>query len=463
MKPNAQRAQVPILVVDDEESMRHMLSLILTRAGYSVTSAEDGKHGFDILMERPDIRLVLCDVRMPQLDGLGLLAKITGTNLDVNVVMMSAYGTMELAIEAMRAGAVDYISKPFNADEILLVLERVQKGIQLESENQKLRGAVSSADDNTVGVVGRSKAIRELVSSLEVLAPSANRLLITGESGTGKELFARGFHKLSGRSEGPFVAINCAAIPENLLESELFGHEKGAFTGAHKRRNGLFEQAEGGTLFLDEIGDMPLALQAKLLRVLESGEVRRVGGDRSTIVDVRVVAATAKNLSLAVDSGEFRKDLMYRLDVFQLHIPPLRERLEDLPALVSFLVAKICASHGKPVPTISAAATSILESSAWPGNVRQLENAMERAVLLCRGGEVEPSDLPSGLSGAGGLTASIDDAALSIKVRIPELERELIAAALLRAGGNKSRAAKLLEISYKALLYKIRDYDLEGV
>jgi len=259
------------------------------------------------------------------------------------------------------------------------------------------------------------------------------------------------------------VAINCAAIPENLLESELFGHEKGAFTGAHKRRNGLFEQAEGGTLFLDEIGDMPLALQAKLLRVLESGEVRRVGGDRSTIVDVRVVAATAKNLSLAVDSGEFRKDLMYRLDVFQLHIPPLRERLEDLPALVSFLVAKICASHGKPVPTISAAATSILESSAWPGNVRQLENAMERAVLLCRGGEVEPSDLPGGLSVVGGASANIDDAALSIKVRIPELERELIAAALLRAGGNKSRAAKLLEISYKALLYKIRDYDLEGV
>tara|TARA_B110000037_G_C17107170_1_gene500332 strand:- start:310 stop:1701 length:1392 start_codon:yes stop_codon:yes gene_type:complete len=463
MTPTAPRARVPILVVDDEESMRHMLSLILKRSGYEVMVAENGERALSLLAERPDIELVLCDVRMPELDGMGLLARIADEKLDVHVVIMSAFGTMELAIEAMRGGAVDYISKPFNTDEILLVLERVQKSLSLESENQRLRGAVSSNAENPIGVVGRSKVMRELVSSLKVLAPSANRLLITGESGTGKELFARGFHKLSGRETGPFIAINCAAIPENLLESELFGHEKGAFTGAHKRRIGLFEQAEGGTLFLDEIGDMPLALQAKLLRVLESGEVRRVGGDRVTVVDVNVVAATAKDLTLAVERSEFRNDLMYRLNVFQLHIPPLRERLEDIPLLVGFLVAKICATHGRSVPAFSSEATKVMESSAWPGNVRQLENAIERSVLLSRGGEIELSDLPGGLLEVRATTPVEDDGALSIKLRIPALERELIEAALRRTVGNKSKAAKLLEISYKALLYKIRDYGLESL
>jgi two-component system response regulator AtoC len=462
MTPLAPRTQAPILVVDDEESMRHMLSLILKRAGYAVTVAEDGARGLEVLSDNPEIGLVLCDVRMPKLDGMGFLAKIAAAELDVKVVMMSAFGTMELAIEAMRGGAVDYISKPFNTDEILLVLERVQKSSQLESENQQLRGAVSSNAENSIGVIGRSIVIRDLISSLEVLAPSANRLLITGESGTGKELFAKGFHKLSGRSSAPFVAINCAAIPANLIESELFGHEKGAFTGAHKRRIGLFEQAKGGTLFLDEIGDLPLELQAKLLRVLESGEVRRVGGDRANFVDVRVVAATAKDLSEAVGEGEFRKDLMYRLNVFQLHIPPLRERSEDIPLLVAFLVAKISANHGVAVPTLSRQTSDILEASAWPGNVRQLENALERAVLLCRGGEIKPSDLPSELRTKRSDAGGNDGAGLSIKLRVPALERELIETALKRCGGNKSKASKLLEISYKALLYKIRDYGLES-
>jgi len=457
----AKRANVPILVIDDEESMRHMLSLILKRAGYLVTVAADGKEGLRLLTEKPETKLVLCDVRMPELDGMGFLTELTAKGSDVNVVIMSAYGTMELAIEAMRSGAVDYISKPFNTDEILLVLDRVRKSVQLESENKKLRVAVSSNNENSIGVVGKSKAIRELVSSLELLAPSANRLLITGESGTGKELFAKGFHKLSGRSKGAFIAINCAAIPENLLESELFGHEKGAFTGAYKRRIGLFEQAEGGTLFLDEIGDMPLSLQSKLLRVLETGEVRRVGGEKAKVVDVRVVAATAKELSSAVDKGEFRNDLMYRLNVFQLHIPPLRERRGDIPAIVSFLVAKVCATHGKSVPTMSFEATKLIESCSWPGNVRQLENAIERAVLLCRGGEIGVGDLPNELTDFNGSTYGFGNEDLSIKNRVPELERELIATALRRSGGNKSKAAKLLEISYKALLYKIRDYGLE--
>jgi len=440
-----------------------MLSVILSRAGYEVVTAADGEEALEVL-SRENLSIVLCDVRMPRLDGLGFLDRLTQRRqrrdggAPIHTVMMSAYGSMELAIEAMKRGAYDYISKPFKADEILLTLRKVEEREKLTMENQRLRGELLRRG-GLGGFLGQDGGVNELLETVRKVAAYPTTVLITGESGTGKEVLARELHGLSDRSGAAFVAVNCGAIPENLLESELFGHEKGAFTGAVRSRAGLFEQAHRGTLLLDELGEMPLSLQVKLLRVLETRLVRRVGGSGGRAVDVRVIAATSRDLTKEVDEGRFRKDLFFRLNVVHLRVPPLRERPDDIPLLANHFVEKFNQRLGRRVRGLAAEALRTLIEAPWPGNVRQLENAMERAVLLCAGDEIGVDDLPLGLNSGRGIPDEEDD--LSIKRRSASLERDLIQRAMARTGGNRTQAARLLEISYKALAYKIRDYGLE--
>jgi len=447
-----------ILVIDDEESMRHMLSVILQRAGYRVYTAADGEAGLELLAQETQLAIVLCDVRMPRLDGLGFLKRLHEITRPIYTVMMSAYGSMELAIEAMKNGASDYVSKPFKADEILLVLKKLEERERLTRENDLLRAAIGPVGSSSQ-FVGASDSVRELLATAQQFAGVSSTVLLRGESGTGKEVLARLIHDWSPRSERAFVAINCAAIPENLLESELFGHVRGAFTGAVRAKKGLFEQADNGTLLLDEIGDMPVGLQAKLLRVLETQVLRPVGGSAEKTVDVRVIAATAKDLDAAVASGDFRQDLFYRLNVLHLRIPPLRERSEDIPLLVDHFLAVHSARMGRPLPRVSPEAFQEMLASSWRGNVRELQNVVERAVVLAKNGVVTLNDLPPTLLA---VSEVVEDGALSIKIRLPRLEKQLIERALKRCRGNRSQAARVLDISYKALLYKIRDYELES-
>jgi len=440
-----------VLVVDDEENLRHLLRVILERAGFEVLEACGGHEALTTLEANPTLHLVLCDIRMPRMDGLAFLEATRGRGL--SIVMMSAYGTTRTAVDALTRGAVDYISKPFRAEEIRICLERILERAELEAENLRLRQTVQGTAD-LEGFIGRTPAVRELLETVRRIAPYPSTVLITGESGTGKELLARALHRLSPREA--FVAVNCAAIPESLLESELFGHERGAFTGAVRSHAGLFEQAHQGTLLLDEIGEMPAGLQTRLLRVLESREVRRLGGRRDISIDVRVLAATARDLQAAVQAGTFRRDLYYRLNVVHIAVPPLRERREDIPVLAEALVTRAATRLRRSISGLSVEALRALVPLAWPGNVRQLENALERAVLMARGDRVEQEDLPRDLF-------AIDAAPsgdLSIKRRCAELERQLITEALRRTEGNRTQAARLLEISYKALLYKIRDYGI---
>ena len=437
--------------------MRHLLGVVMGRAGYTVHSAKDGQEGIEFLKSNSDVIRVLCDVRMPRLDGLAFLEAVSLLERRVYTVMMSAYGSMDLAIEAMKKGASDYVSKPFKNDEILLVFRKLEERERLRRENDVLRKAVQAS--NTIpGFVGSSPQVTRVVAAAEQVASFASTVLLTGESGTGKEVLARAIHATSPRSSKSFVAINCAAIPESLLESELFGHVRGAFTGAVRSKKGLFEEADGGTLLLDEIGDMPLSLQVKLLRALEAKEIRPVGGEREKKVDVRVLAATARDLDQAVTEGRFREDLFYRLNVVELKIPPLRDREGDIALLTAHFLAHHSVQLGRSVPRLTPEVEVALGRYSWPGNVRQLQNVIERVVVLAKNDRVELSDLPDEIVAQPEGTAVED---LSIKRRLPALERDLIAGALERCGGNRSQAAKLLEISYKALLYKIRDYNLE--
>ncbi len=434
-----------------------MLSVILGRAGYQVTTAKDGAEAIEKLAEDPELRLVLCDVRMPRLDGLSFLDRLGEQRRRVHTVVMSAYGSMDLALDAMKRGAYDYISKPFKPDEILLTLRKVEERERLFLENERLKALM--AERGIEGLVGESHAMRELTTTVRKVAAYPSTVLVTGESGTGKELVARSLHQLSPRTEGGFVAVNCGAIPENLLESELFGHVRGAFTGAVRERAGLFEQADGGTLLLDEVGELPLGLQVKLLRVLQEQQLRRVGGSRDLRVDVRVVAATARDLEQEVREQRFRDDLFYRLNVVRLRVPPLRERREDIPLLVNHFIVTYNERFGKRVRGCEGAAMRQLMRANWPGNVRQLENVVERAMLLAESDQLALEDLPAELNESPTIAAELDQ--LSIKKRVAALERELIAKALELTGGNRTQAAKHLEISYKALVYKIRDYGLE--
>jgi two-component system response regulator AtoC len=447
-----------ILVVDDELGLRHTLTLILQAEGHTVRSAADGAAGLERLAEAP-ADLIICDVRMPGLDGLGFLEKYRESGGTALVIMMSAYGDDEAALEAIRRGAYDFIAKPFRADQVLLV---VRKAIEREG----LRREVEQLHDELValrapsGIVGRSPKIAQAIALADKVARHPSTVLITGESGTGKELIARHIHDASPRAARPFVAVNCGAIPEALLESELFGHAKGAFTGATADRQGLFEEAHEGTLFLDELGDLPVPLQVKLLRALQEGEVRRVGDNASRSVDVRLVAATARDLEADVADGKFRADLYYRVNVVRIHLPALRERSEDIPELVRHFVDRINRRLCLHVTGVTAAAMRALVEYPWPGNVRELENVVERAMVLTDGLQLDVEQLPTLAAPSARHDNGASPLDLSVKRRTEELERLLIKEALERTRGNRTRAAKLLDLSHRALLYKIRDYGL---
>jgi len=449
-----------ILIADDEESIRHMLTLLLADRGYEVRAVKDGEEALRELGAR-DYDALLTDVRMPKLDGLALVRAAQGISPDTTLIVMSAYGSHELAIEAMKAGAYDYLPKPFRPDDVLLVLRKAEERERLRSENLRLRREIAAAKP-LPGLVAESAAMREVLRLLQKVAKTPTTVLITGESGTGKELIARALHEQSPRSERPFVPVNCGAIPAALIESELFGHAKGAFTDARVARRGLFEEADGGTLLLDEVGELPLPLQVTLLRVLQESEVRRVGDSRTAKVDVRVLAATNRDLAQAVEQGAFRQDLYYRLAVVNLHLPPLRDRLEEIPALADRFLARHAARLGLPEKKLSAAALALCQQHRWPGNVRELENALERALVLSEGEEIEAAALPDALSlpPPGSQPAPLGPDDFSVKRAQRAMEADLIRRALERTAGNRTRAAELLELSQRALLYKIRDYGL---
>src|SRR5690348_9200718 len=454
-------ARMNVLVVDDELGLRQTLTLILKAEGHDVRAACDGADALRQLAEAP-ADIVLCDVRMPGLDGLAFLERHGASGGGALVIMMSAYGDDDAAVEAIRRGAYDFIAKPFRADQVLLVLRKAIERERLRREVAQLHQELNALRA-PAGIVGRSPQLAAAIALADKVARHPSTVLITGESGTGKELVARHIHRQSPRAAAPFVAVNCGAIPETLLESELFGHAKGAFTGASSDREGLFADADGGTLFLDELGELPIALQVKLLRALQEGEVRRVGDDASRRVDVRVVAATSRHLESEVAEGRFRADLFYRVNVVRIHLPPLRERSEDVPELVRHFIDRFNARLGLRVTGVSAAAMRALIEHPWPGNVRELENTVERAMVLTDNDRIDLAQLPTLTPLAAGAPASTTESAsldLSVKRRTDALERMLIREALARTQGNRTRAARLLDLSHRALLYKIREYGI---
>ncbi len=451
-----------VLVVDDEAGVRRTLSMILEDEGYQVITASDGKEGLErALKEEPD--LILCDIRMPRMDGLEFLEQYRKKNGQALVITITAYGSTELAVEAMKKGAYDYLPKPFTTAEVVLTLRKAEEREKLRREVTRLRQRVK-ADQRYPEIVAKSAGMREAVELATKVAQHPSTVLITGESGTGKELIARLIHGASPRDDRPFVPINCGAIPENLLESELFGHVKGAFTGAHVDRAGLFEEADGGSLFLDEIGELPSQLQVKLLRALQEGEIRRVGDSSARKVDVRLVAATARDLEQEVREGNFRSDLYYRINVVRIHLPPLRQRTEDIPPLTRHFIERFAKQLAIDVNGFEPSAMKLLLGHPWYGNVRQLENVVERAMVLAEGPTVRPEDLPDFIrhpeTSVEGPFESLPADELSIKKQTAELERRLIGRALQVTDGNRTKAAELLDLSYRALLYKIRDYGL---
>ena len=445
-----------ILVVDDEQSMREFLSIALKRAGHEVEVAESGDSAMRILGER-ELDLVITDLRLGKLDGLAVLRRVRETAPDTEVIVITAYATPDNAIEAMKAGAYDYIQKPFKVDEILLVCRRALERHTLARENLTLRQRLSESRQ-LADIVGSSKAMRHVFDMVSKVAPSRTNLLISGESGTGKELVARAVHKQSPRSDQPFLAVNCAAIPTTLLESELFGHTKGAFTGAERSRPGLFREASNGSLLLDEVSELDPQLQVKLLRVLQERKVRPVGSDREEEVDVRVMAASNRNLAKAVERGDFREDLYYRLNVIEIKVPPLRERCDDIPLLVDHFVRRFAADSAKEIRGVSPEALELLMRHPFPGNVRELENMVERAVTLASSEVLQPddfSDLKSRLSGEIVRLERLIDRNLSLDDVLSKVEEDLIEQALERTNGVRTEAAKLLGISFRSLRYRL--------
>ncbi|QSQ23859.1 sigma-54-dependent Fis family transcriptional regulator [Pyxidicoccus parkwayensis] len=463
-----------ILVADDEPSIRHILTLVLTDRGYEVRAVADGDEALRELAAR-DYDVLLCDVRMPRKGGLTVLREALAVHPGLTAVVMSAYGSQEQALEAVSAGAFDYVQKPFKPEEIVFVLRKAEERERLVRENRRLKEAsLPSAPEGHI--LGASTALQAVLRQVTRLAPVDTTVLISGESGTGKELIARELHARSPRAAMAFVAVNCGAIASGLIESELFGHAKGAFTDARSAKRGLFAEADGGTLFLDEVGELPLSAQVKLLRVLQEGEIRPVGENRVEKVDVRVVAATLRDLGKLVEKGEFREDLYYRLNVVNLRMPPLRERREDVPLLARAFISRFNRELNRepPIEGLSPDAEALMSAYAWPGNVRELENAMERAVLLADTPLILPANLPDklwaapppGPTGAAastpGVTGALQEGTdLSLKRAIRELEESYIRAALRRTKGNRTRASELLDISHRALLYKIKEYGID--
>jgi two-component system response regulator AtoC len=441
-----------LLIVDDDAGFRQSLALLLGESGYGVEAEGDPERAL-ARATAEEFELILCDVKMPSMDGLSFLRKFRAQGGTALIIMMSAYGDEDAALAAMREGAYDYLQKPFKPDEVILTVRKAEEREHLRREVDALR---SSLGVGAVGdlVVSQSRGMRDVVELAARVARHNTTVLITGESGTGKEVIARAIHRMSPRSERSFTAINCAAIPEQLLESELFGHTKGAFTGATSDHPGLFELANSGTLLLDEIADLPQALQAKLLRVLEEGEIRRLGARESRKIDVRVLAATGRPMEQAVERGEFRSDLYYRLNVVRLHIPPLRERPEDIPELLTHFARQVAQRLGHPV-SVTPAALVALTHHNWPGNVRELRNAVERAAVLSAGGLLDCKDFALA-NGAPNPQSSGVNGVLDLKTQVEAVERAAIQRALEASKGNRRQAANLLGISLRTLFYKLR-------
>jgi two-component system response regulator AtoC len=448
-----------ILVVDDEENIRLVLRTLLKKHGFEVEVADSGEAAL-ALLDAFDPDVILTDVRMPRMGGMDLLATLKAKQHPATVIVMSAYGNVDLAIEAMKAGAYDYVSKPFKPDEIVLVLRKAEERETLRRENRALREQIQK-ENQFESILAKSKEMLDIFRTISKIADFKTTVLITGESGTGKELVARAIHTRSTRKGAPFVAINCGAIPENLLESELFGHRRGAFTDATSDRRGLFEEANGGTLFLDEIGELPLNLQVKLLRVVQEERIRRLGDTRDVEIDVRLIAATHRDLAADVKANRFREDLFYRINVLLIHIPPLRSRREDVSLLIDHFIARNNIRLGTRIRGVSTEARKLLLEYAWPGNVRELENTIERAMVLAETDLLAVGDLSDRIRDAlDPVQVHLASGELSIKRTAAAIEQILIRRALTKTKGNRTRAADLLEISHRALLYKIKDYKI---
>ncbi|HEY7725381.1 MAG TPA: sigma-54 dependent transcriptional regulator [Anaeromyxobacteraceae bacterium] len=458
-----------VLIVDDELNIRRVLAAMLKREGYDVTAAADGEQALAVLQRTP-VHVVVTDLVMPRLGGMDLLRRVAADYPDVPVIVITAHGTVDSAVQALKAGAFDYVTKPFEQAELKKVIAQAARAHEIERTN------VHGPDGEKPPLVGESAAMRQIMEIVAKVADSPSTVLITGESGTGKELVARALHRGSPRRDRPLIKVNCAAIPKDLVESELFGHERGAFTGAVGSKPGRFELADGGTLFLDEIGEIPVEMQVKLLRALQESEFERVGGVKTIHVDVRLIAATNRDLKALIGEGRFREDLYYRLNVVPVALPPLRERREDIPPLVTHFVEKYNRRLGKRVERVEDEAMQVLLGYAWPGNIRELENLMERSVLFADGPVILASSLPDALRERGGPPAPIaavgplgalaapSGASMKEIVRHAqaELERELIGRALEDTGGNVTRAAKKLQISRKSLQVKMKELGLRG-
>jgi len=445
-----------ILVVDDEPEMRALVRDVLRERGHQVAEAPNGLEALKRLAEG-EYAVVLTDLRMKDMQGIELLGEIKRTFPDTNVILMTAFGSVETAVEAMKRGAYDYLIKPVKTEELIRVTERAVREASLRREINRLRQEVHK-EYSFHHILGKSKPMREVFDLIRRVADSPTNVLITGESGTGKELVAKAIHYNSERRNSPFVPVNCAAIPEALLESELFGHVKGAFTDAKNDKRGLFEEAQKGTLLLDEISELPLMLQAKLLRAIQEKEIRRVGATKPVAVDVRIIAATNLNLSEEVKAKHFREDLYYRLNVIEIRLPPLRERREDIPLLVEAFLRKCAEVSHKEVRGMSETALALLMDYGWPGNVRELENVIERAVTLARGDKIVAEDLPPTIQGARGERRVIDEGADRI-LPLQEIEREYILRILEKTGGNKYQAAQVLGIDRKTLYRKLAEIE----
>ncbi len=454
-----------ILVVDDERSMREFLTILLGKQGHQVAAEADLRGALRRVGEA-EWDLVVTDLRLGTDSGIQVLESVKAAWPATEVVMMSAFATTENAVQAMKLGAYDYLIKPFKVDELTLVVEKALEHRALLAENRVLRhrvGAKPRGDE----LIGRSPAIEEVRRLVAKVAPARSTVLIAGESGTGKEVVARSVHEQGGHREQPFVAINCGAIPEGLIESELFGHEKGSFTGAAEAKPGLFEVAGAGTIFLDEVGELPPPVQVKLLRALQERKVRRVGGAADLPVNARIVAATNRDLAEEVRAGRIREDLYYRLNVIQIHMPPLRERREDIPLFLEHYLGRFAAELGRPAARLTPEAVRLLGAWSYPGNVRELANVVERAVTLCEGGWVQPKDLPPALRGPGAAPAAepataVPEGGLDLQAHLDAVERRILEQALQRTGGVKTEAARLLSLTFRSLRYRLAKYGIGG-
>jgi len=460
------RAPARVLVVDDERSMRELLSIVLRRDGYDVLIAEDGASGLELL-KRERVDILITDIRMPQMNGVDLLREAKRIAPDIVSIVMTAFATTETAVEALRLGATDYVTKSKDtAAELRVRVGRELERRRLQQENVLLKRALRTQHQFS-NIIGTSSPMLAVFQLIETIASTGSTVLITGESGTGKELIARAIHVNSPRRERPFVAVNCGALSETLLDSELFGHMRGAFTGADSNKKGLLEVAEKGTIFLDEIGEMSPVVQVKLLRVLQERKFRRLGGTEEIDADIRILAATNRDLTRMVAEGTFREDLFYRINVIPLRVPPLRERQEDVPLLAEHFVARFAEQMGKPVTGISGGALTLLKQYGWPGNIRELENAMERAVALERTPMILPDSLPEQLNRTPtdapppSPADAFPDAGFDLERHVQDIEREYIAEALRRAGGVKVKAAELLGMSFRSFRYYTKKYNLK--